>query len=116
VPEVLRAHGLTVHTLASVYGEEAGQHVRDEVWLRDAGANKWVVLMKDDAIRRRPAERDALVDAGVRAFCLTNAQLRRAEQTERFVSNRYRIVQQARHPGPCIYGMYERGIRRLWPK
>jgi copper oxidase (laccase) domain-containing protein len=71
--------------------------------------------MKDDAIRRRPAERDALVEAGVRAFCLTNAQLCAAEQTERFVSNRHRILQQARKPGPYIYGVYERRLRRLWP-
>jgi hypothetical protein len=52
--------------------------------------------MKDDAIRRRPAERDDLVRAGVRAFCLTNAQLRAAEQTERFLNNRYRIIRQKR--------------------
>lgn len=114
--DALRRHGYTVHTLSSVYGEQAGQRVEDERWLRDAGANNWVVLMKDDAIRRRPAERDALIDAGVRAFCLTNAQLRAAEQTDRFVSNRHRIVQQARKPGPYIYGVYAQGLRRLWPK
>jgi hypothetical protein len=113
--EALRANGLVVHTLSSVYGEEAGQHVPDERWLRDSGQHGWIVLMKDDAIRRRPAERDALVEAGVRAFCLTNAQLRAAEQTERFVSNRHRILQQARKPGPYIYGVYERRLRRLWP-
>jgi hypothetical protein len=73
--------------MASVYGEKGGQRVTDEHWLRDAGAKGWVVLMKDDAIRRRPAERYALVRAGVRAFCLTNAQLRAAEQTERFLNN-----------------------------
>ena len=46
------------------------------------------MLMKDDAIRRRPAERDALIAGGVRAFCLTNAQLTGAEQARRFVENR----------------------------
>ena len=102
--------------MASVYGEEAGQRITDERWLRDAGAKGWIVLMKDDAIRRRPAEREALVGAGVRAFCLTNAQLRAAEQTERFISNRHRIIQQARKPGPYIYGVYDKGLRRLWPK
>lgn len=102
--------------MASVYGEQAGQHVPDERWLRDAVGKGWIVLMKDDAIRRRPAERDPLIEAGVRAFCLTNAQLRAAEQTERFISNRHRIIQQARKPGPYIYGVYDRGIRRLWPK
>jgi len=44
--------GLTVHTRASVYGEAAAQELDDEVWLANAGARDWVVLMKDDAIRR----------------------------------------------------------------
>ena len=70
--------------------------------------------MKDDRIRLRPAERDALTKAGVQAFCLTNAQLRAAEQSERFVTNRHRIIQQARKPGPYIYGVYPTGLRRLW--
>jgi hypothetical protein len=103
IAEGLRAVGLTVHTMASVYGEERAQTLRDEVWLRDAGANSWIVLTKDDAIRRRPAEREALTKAGVRVFCLTNAQLTGAEQTARFVENQDRIIRQARKAGPFIY-------------
>lgn len=72
--------------------------------------------MKDEAIRRRPAEREALIAAGVRAFCLTNAQLRSADQTARFVTNLNRILQQARKPGPYIYGVYHSSLRRLWPE
>jgi uncharacterized protein with PIN domain len=115
IAEGLRACGLTVHTMASVYGEERAQRLADEIWLRDAGARDWIVLTKDDAIRRRPAERDALIEAGVRVFCLTSAQLRGAEQTAQFVENRHRIMRQARKPGPYIYAVYAKGIRRLWP-
>src|SRR5664279_2472263 len=111
IVEGLRAEGLTVHSMADVYGEEKAQRLADEVWLRDAGEQDWIVLTKDDAIRRRPAERDALTDAAVRVFCLTTAQLRGAEQTERFVRNRHRIVRQARKPGPYIYGVYETGLK-----
>lgn len=110
----LRELGHTVHTLASIYGEAEAQTLDDEVWLTDAGNADWVVLMKDDAIRRRPAERDALASAGVRAFCLTNAQLRQAEQTERFVGNLDRILRQAESAGPYIYGVYDGYIKRLW--
>lgn len=115
IVEALRVTGLTVHSMADVYGEERAQRLRDEVWLRDAGRKDWIVLTKDDAIRRRPAERDALTDAAVKAFCLTTAQLRGAEQIERFVHNRHRILRQARKPGPYIYGVYEGGLKRLWP-
>lgn len=104
VVEALRETGLTIHSMADVYGEEKAQRLADEVWLLDAGKKDWVVLTKDDAIRRRPAERDALTEAAVRYFCLTTVQLRGAEQIERFVSNRNRILKQARKPGPYIYG------------
>jgi hypothetical protein len=116
VPDALRACGLVVHTMASVYGEKVGQGLRDETWLRDVGQRGWVVLMKDDAIRRRPAEREALIEGGVRAFCLTNAQLRGEEQARRFVENRHRILRRARQAGPYIYGVYDGRIQRLWPR
>ena len=111
----LTKQGLIVHTMASVYGEDVAQGLPDEQWLTDAGANGWIVLMKDDAIRRRPAERDALADATVRAFCLTNANLRAGEQSERFVGNLERILRRAQTPGPYIYGVYDGYIKRLWP-
>lgn len=101
--------------MASVYGEGKAQRVPDEAWLRDAGREDWIVLTKDDAIRRRPAERDALIKAGVRVFCLTTAKLRGDEQAERFLQNRHRILRQARKPGPYIYGVYRGRITRLWP-
>jgi hypothetical protein len=116
VPEALRACGLVVHTVASVYGERTGQGLKDGTWLRDVGRRGLVVLMKDDAIRRRPLEREALVESGVRAFCLTNAQLTGEEQARRFVENRHRILRQARERGPYIYGVYEGRITRLWPR
>lgn len=117
IVEGLRAAGLSARSMAEVYGEKSGpgQLLADEVWLRDAGENNWIVLTKDDAIHRRPAERDALTEAAVRVFCLTNRNMRGAEQTERFVSNRHRILRQARRPGPYIYGVYAEGLRRLWP-
>ena len=64
IAEGLRGSGLTVHSMADVYGEKRAQRLPDEVWLRDAGQHDWVVLTKDDAIRRRPAERDALDRGG----------------------------------------------------
>lgn len=50
--EGLRAAGLSVRSMAEVYGEKSGQLLADDVWLRDAGENDWIVLTKDDAIRR----------------------------------------------------------------
>ena len=44
------------------------QGVEDEVWLTEAGKNGWIVLTKDKMIRRRTIEREALLNANVKAF------------------------------------------------
>jgi hypothetical protein len=104
-----------VHTLADVYGEEAAQRIEDKDWIALAAAQDWVVLCKDDKIRRRPAERIALTEGKVRVFCLTNANLMFAEQAAYFTANRHRILQAARKHGPYLYGVYKDSIKKLWP-
>jgi hypothetical protein len=117
VTGALREAGATVHSMAEVYGERVGQGLADTEWLNDAGRLGWVVLMKDDKIRYRPAELQALTAAGVRAFCLTNANLGGQAMAERFVAQLSRISEIAEtHAGPYIYGVYADGVRPLWPK
>ena len=116
LPAVLLQAGLIVRTLADVYGEQTAQETDDATWLALAGERGWVVLCKDDRIRRRPAELQALSDGKVRLFCLTNAQLTFAEQAEWFLANRHRIIQASRKPGPYVYGIYRERIARLWPR
>lgn len=99
--------------MASVYGEQRAARLRDEVWLVDAGARDWIVLTADKAIRRRPAERQAYLDAGVRVFCLTSGQLRGAEQVARFVNNLDRILRQAAEPGPWIFAVHADRLERI---
>lgn len=103
--------------MAEVYGERVGQGLADTEWLRDAGTHGWVVLMKDDRIRYRPAELDALTTAGVRAFCLTNANLGGQAMADRFVTQLPKITQIAiSTAGPYIHGVYADGVRPLWLK
>lgn len=72
--------------------------------------------MKDAKIRYRPTELDALIAHGVRAFGVTNANLRAVEQADRIVTNLDRILALAEQPGPFIYGIYETGVRPLWTR
>jgi PIN like domain len=96
--------------MVSVYGERRAARLRDEVWLRDAGERGWVVVTADKAIRRRPAEREAYLAAGVRVFCLTSGQLRGREQLARLVENLPSILRQADVPGPWIFAVYSNRI------
>src|SRR5712692_11871446 len=116
LPAELRTAGLTVRTLTEVYGEQVAQETEDAARLTLAGERGWVVLCQDDHIRRRPAELQALTDGKVQLFCLTNAQLTFAEQAERFLANRHRIIQASRKPGPYVYGVYKDRIAKLWPR
>lgn len=60
VPQMLRAAGLSLITLAEHYGVPADESVADEVWLQLAGQQGWAVFMKDTRIRYNPAERAAV--------------------------------------------------------
>ncbi len=79
VPRLLREAGWDLTTLAEHYGKPADEAVDDVDWLALAGGNGWPVLMKDEKIRYRAAERAAVVDAGVRAFCLASGNLKSAD-------------------------------------
>jgi hypothetical protein len=115
VPEAIRAREDVVHTLSSVYGIRE-QDIADAEWLRDAGTAGWVVLTKDQRIRRRPLEIAAVVAAGVRAFVLAKGELRAADQAAYFLNNMPHIVETCHRPGPVIYAVHEHRIQLLWPR
>lgn len=77
---------------------------RDEVWLAEAGTNRWVVLTRDQKIRYRQLEIVALRAANVRTFVFTggNVTLKgTAEILVRALPRLQRIAQA--NAGPFIY-------------
>lgn len=78
VPALLRESGWALITLSEHYGVPHDEAVDDVAWLLLAGERGWPVLMKDERIKYPTAERRALIDHGVRAFCLTSGNLQRA--------------------------------------
>jgi len=60
----------------------------DTAWLQVVGERRWVVLTKDERIRRRPLERQTLLAAGVRAFALTARRLTGSEMGQAFIDAR----------------------------
>lgn len=82
-------------------------------WLRRAGEQGWIVLCKDDSIRRNPLELSMVERYGVKVFCLTTARLTGVMQRDRIIAHINRILQRTRKPGPYIYGIYEKELRLL---
>jgi predicted nuclease of predicted toxin-antitoxin system len=63
---ILRAAGLKIE----VHDDHFSQNARDTEWLMAAGRNQWVVITRDERIRYRAAEQQAMRRAKVRAFVL----------------------------------------------
>ena len=82
VASALRAVGLTVE----IHDDHFSQSAPDTEWLAAAGENGWIVITRDDRIRYRVAEKQALRRARVRAFVLAaRGDLRAEELAEIFL-------------------------------
>jgi hypothetical protein len=55
------------------------QGTEDVVWLPFIGSRRWVLITKDQKIQKRPLERQALMNSGVRSFVLRAGNLRASE-------------------------------------
>jgi len=72
---VLRAAGLHVE----VHDDHFRQDALDPEWLAAVGERKWIVVTRDERIRYRVAEKQAIRHAKVRAFVLAAQGNLRAE-------------------------------------
>lgn len=77
----LQAEGLRVE----LHDDHFPQGTPDTVWLTEVGLRGWAVLTKDTRIRHRPAEKHALLGAGVRAFAFTSGSLSGAQMSDAIV-------------------------------
>lgn len=101
-----------------VYAGQPGapkERTQDKDWLRVAGKNDWVVLKRDKKIRTRRWEREALIGAGVRTFCMTGGGNYSRWQTLRLLAARWERIEAvaASVPGPYIYSVTWEGVREL---
>lgn len=72
---VLRKAGLNVE----IHDDHFSQNAQDPEWLTAAGKNNWIVVTRDERIRYRVAEKQAIRRAKVRAFVLSAQGDLRAE-------------------------------------
>jgi hypothetical protein len=91
------------------------ESARDVKWLPIAGQERWIVVKRDKKIRTRPGERKALIDAGLRTFCLTGAGNYTRWEIMRLLAVRWPRIEAiaTENPGPYVYGVTWAGVRRL---
>lgn len=99
VAKALREAGAKVE----IHDDHLPQDATDEDWLRYVGTRNWVVLTQDDRIRFHSHERQALLQARVRAFVLTAKGLR-GEENGAIIVKALPAIQRvlAKHSGPFI--------------
>jgi hypothetical protein len=99
VAQALRNAGETVE----IHDDHFLPDAKDAEWLIEVGRKGWIVLTKDDRIRYRATEQQALRNAGVRAFVLASAQLRGSEMAEAYVKALPKMKRLLKNrPGPFI--------------
>ena len=103
VPQLLRDAGVELVTLAEHYGVPAAEQVADVTWIAESARRGWIAFMKDFAIKRRPAEIQAILDNGARCFCLPNANQRAAAMAQRYIDSLERIARACERSGPFLY-------------
>src|SRR5437773_10036328 len=82
---ILRGADLKVE----VHDQHLAQDAPDPEWLAFAGKNNWIVITRDERIRYRVAEKQAIRRAKVRAFVLAAQGDLRAETLARISLKRY---------------------------
>jgi hypothetical protein len=82
IAEALRAAGAKVE----IHDDHFPRATPDVDWLKEIGRRGWVVLSKDERIRRNRTERAALEQTNVRAFFLTQQSMTGPEMAALFAS------------------------------
>lgn len=106
----LRNIGLTVEVHYDHFPEAEAGEKGDADWIRDVSSRGWVILTRDENIRRNPLELAALRRSKARAFNFKNAQATAAEIAEAFRMAAGKIAKVIRNTRPpYIVGISLRG-------
>lgn len=104
IAEPLREAGANVF----LHDDYFAQDVVDEEWLAEVGTRGWIVLTKDKVIRRRTIEREALLNANVRAFFFMSGNIPFAEVAQiiaKALPGMHKFI--VKHEAPFIAGIYK---------
>lgn len=102
-PGVLRGAGFSVE----LHDDHFHHTIGDEEWIPQVAALGWIAISHDRSIRRRPNERDAVLNSGLRLLVVVG-KAPFPVLAEHFVATRPAIERFLRsHPiGPWIAGVY----------
>ena len=107
VADALRAAGARVE----VHIEHFAQNAPDIEWIPQVGWRQWILITKDQNIRRNMRERMAYEAASLRGFVVTGKDMTGAELAELLVRCLPGMVRRAAgRPGPLLFSISRAGV------
>ena len=112
----LRAAGVSVVTLADVWGEQQAQDIPDPMWISHAAERGYTGITADDDLRYAPSNKQALTNSGLRVFCFPNGNLPWQTQVGRVLAHLLEIDRLVTEvPGPWMAKLYGGRVEIVWP-
>lgn len=107
VAEALRAAGANVE----VHIEHFEQSAADVDWIPEVARRNWVLITKDESIRRNPLERAAYEASRLRGFVVTGKDMSGKDLAALLVRSLGGMVRRAAgRPGPLLFTISRQGI------
>lgn len=107
VADALRAAG----ALVEVHIDHFPQNALDTEWIPEVGRRGWVLITKDENIRRNPLERAEYERAKLRGFVVTGKDMGGTDLAELLIRCLSGMVNRAAgRPGPLLFTISRSGI------
>ncbi len=106
----------TAGALVEAHDDHFAQDAADVDWIPAVTGRGWVILTKDDSIRRNAPEIEAVRSSGARVVTLASGNMRGADMAALFgqyLADIERLA--ADHPPPFIAVLTRSGLRVAWP-
>lgn len=113
VPDALAAAGVAIRRYSDTYPTQ--NDVEDARWIPDIARRGWVIVTKDQNMRRRPDEIEALLTSEAIYVCLAAGNLK-GEQQAQLLLEHWRTLDgfiEQRGRGPLIVNVTREGVRWL---
>lgn len=100
--------------IVHLHDDYFAQNVEDEEWLRAVGSRGWLVLTKDQKIRYRQLEREALLNANLKVFCFMSGNVAFPDMANIIAKALPAILRTAeKNDPPFIAGIYRDASVRI---
>ena len=94
-----------------VHIDHFAQSAPDVDWIPEVGRRNWVLITKDQNIRRNPLERAAYLSARLRGFVVTGVDMGGADLAQLLVRALPGMVRRAAgRPGPLLFTISGGGV------